>query len=307
DNPARLNIVSDIVDHTIAAVQWGEALGGWTALGEAEIFELEYWELEQAKLKRMPAPATLTGKVAVVTGGASGIGAACVEAFRGRGAVVVALDIDPSITGLAGADVHGIHCDVLDAQAVRDALQEAAGHFGGVDILVSNAGNFPKSEPIDSLDEQNLRASLALNFESHATLVRACLPFLKRGFDPAVLLVASKNVPAPGPGAAAYSAAKAALTQFGRVAALELGEHGIRVNTVHPNAVFDTALWSQETIASRAAAYGVTPEAYRRNNVLRTEVSSADVARLLVEIAGPAFAKTTGAQVPVDGGNERVI
>jgi NAD(P)-dependent dehydrogenase (short-subunit alcohol dehydrogenase family) len=114
-------------------------------------------------------------------------------------------------------------------------------------------------------------------------------------------------VPAPGPGAAAYSASKAALTQLARVAALEWGVHGIRVNVVHPNAVFDTAIWSEEVLARRAESYGLTVEEYRRKNVLRAEVTSKDVARMIVAMCGPAFARTTGAQVPVDGGNERVI
>jgi NAD(P)-dependent dehydrogenase (short-subunit alcohol dehydrogenase family) len=122
-----------------------------------------------------------------------------------------------------------------------------------------------------------------------------------------VVVVGSKNVPAPGPGAAAYSASKAALTQLARVAALEWGQDGIRVNTLHPNAVFDTALWSEEVLAERARHYGLTVEEYKRNNVLGVEVTSRDVASLAVALCTPLFARTTGAQIPVDGGNERVI
>ena len=121
------------------------------------------------------------------------------------------------------------------------------------------------------------------------------------------MLVASKNVPAPGPGAAAYSAAKAALTQMGRVAAMELGSHGIRVNMLHPNAVFDTGLWSGEVLDQRAAHYGLSVAEYRSRNLLGQEITSAHVGELAVALAGPAFARTTGAQIPVDGGNERVI
>jgi NAD(P)-dependent dehydrogenase (short-subunit alcohol dehydrogenase family) len=121
------------------------------------------------------------------------------------------------------------------------------------------------------------------------------------------VVVASKNVPAPGTGAAAYSASKAALTQLARVTALEWGSDGIRVNVLHPDAVFDTGLWTDDLVADRAASYGLTPEQYRTRNVLRAEVGSDHVAAAVVALCGPAFARTTGAQIPVDGGNDRVI
>lgn len=122
-----------------------------------------------------------------------------------------------------------------------------------------------------------------------------------------MVFIGSKNVPAPGPGAAAYSAAKAGLTQLMRVAALELGSAGIRVNAVHPNAVYDTGLWTDAVLAERAAHYNLSVAEYRSNNVLRTEVYSRDVAQMVLQMSGAGFRCTTGAQVPVDGGNERVI
>ena len=122
-----------------------------------------------------------------------------------------------------------------------------------------------------------------------------------------VTVIGSKNVPAPGPGAAPYSASKAALTQLARVAALEWGSDGIRVNVIHPDAVFDTAIWTDDVLKARAKSYGMTVAQYKTKNVLKTEVTSHDVARMAVEMLGPLFAKTTGAQVPVDGGNDRVI
>jgi NAD(P)-dependent dehydrogenase (short-subunit alcohol dehydrogenase family) len=121
------------------------------------------------------------------------------------------------------------------------------------------------------------------------------------------VVIGSKNVPAPGPGAAAYSASKAGLTQLARVAALEWGTDRIRVNIVHPNAVFDTGVWTEEVLRNRAEAYGLTVEQYKTNNILRVEVTSRDVAEMVAEMCGPLFAKTTGAQVPIDGGNDRVI
>jgi NAD(P)-dependent dehydrogenase (short-subunit alcohol dehydrogenase family) len=149
---------------------------------------------------------------------------------------------------------------------------------------------------------------MAVNVDANLSLLRACAPLLAdapRGGR--VVVNASKNVPAPGPGAAAYSASKAALTQLARVAALEWGRRGIRVNIVHPNAVFDTGVWDEATLESRAASYGLTVDEYRTNNVLGVEVTSRDVADVIVALCSPTFAKTTGAQVPVDGGNDRVI
>ena len=138
--------------------------------------------------------------------------------------------------------------------------------------------------------------------------MRECYPLLKLAPNGGrVVIIGSKNVPAPGPGAAAYSASKAALTQLARVAALEWGADGIRVNTIHPNAVFDTGVWTDEVLAARAGHYGLSVAEYKARNVLKTEVKSRDVAELAAEMCGPLFAKTTGAQVPVDGGNDRVI
>jgi NAD(P)-dependent dehydrogenase (short-subunit alcohol dehydrogenase family) len=120
-------------------------------------------------------------------------------------------------------------------------------------------------------------------------------------------MIASKNVPAPGPGAAAYSVAKAGLTQLARVAALELARYGIRVNTLHPDAIFDTGIWTEDVLEKRAAHYGLSVEEYKTKNLLRTELHAADVAELVTVLAGPTFSKTTGAQIPIDGGNERVV
>jgi NAD(P)-dependent dehydrogenase (short-subunit alcohol dehydrogenase family) len=139
-------------------------------------------------------------------------------------------------------------------------------------------------------------------------LLRETHPYLKLAPKGGrVVIIGSKNVAAPGPGAAAYSASKAALNQLARIAALEWGQDRIRINTVHPNAVFDTAIWTEETLASRAKSYQLSVEDYKKNNILGTEITSADVGELAAELCGSLFAKTTGAQIPIDGGNERVI
>ncbi len=303
------SIVAEIYDHTIDVILRAEAQGGFRALPSKDIFDVEYWDLEQAKLKKGGRPPEFTGEIALVTGAASGIGRAAVEAFLKRGAAVVGLDLDSGIQSLhARPDFLGLRCDVTDEAQVSTAVERAVLAFGGIDMLVLNAGIFPASRRIADLPAHEWRRSMTVNLDANLLLMRGCHPFLKaapRGGR--VVVIGSKNVLAPGPGASAYSASKAALNQLARIAALEWGADRIRVNTVHPNAVFDTGLWTEELLAQRAAQYGMSVAAYKTHNVLNTEVSSRDVAELAAEMCGPLFAKTTGAQVPVDGGNERVI
>ena len=301
-------IAGDIVAHTIPAIERAEMIGGWEALPEDDVFDVEYWELEQAKLARAPARADFSGRVAVVTGAASGIGRACVEAFLAAGACVAALDRNSSVEGLwDDVRVCACPCDVTDACAVAFAIESAVRRYGGIDFLVSNAGIFPATARIAELSPETWEKSLSVNLDAHLGLLQKALPFLEMGIDPAIVIVGSKNVPAPGRGAAAYSVAKAGLTQLARVAALEFAPAGIRVNVLHPNDVFDTGIWSREVLEARAAEYGMDVETYKRRNLLGVEVISSDVAALAVALCGRLFGRTTGAQVPVDGGNDRVL
>ncbi|MFZ1908868.1 MAG: bifunctional aldolase/short-chain dehydrogenase [Burkholderiales bacterium] len=302
-------IVEDLYDHTIDVIMRAEALGGWQAVDERHIFDIEYWDLEQAKLRKAGAAPQFAGEVALVTGAASGIGKACVEAFLRRGAAVVGLDRNAEIEVMwTRPDFTGIACDVTDANAVDAALGAAVKRYGGIDMLVLNAGIFPVSQPIQDIKLQTWHSAMAVNVEGNLIVMQACHALLKTApHGGRIVVIGSKNVPAPGPGAAAYSASKAALNQLSRVAALEWGKDGIRVNSLHPNAVYDTALWTDEVLTARAAAYNLSVDQYKRSNLLRTEVASKDVAELAAELCGPLFAKTTGAQIPVDGGNERVV
>lgn len=302
-------IVADLYSHTIDIIERAELLGGYKALPERDIFDVEYWDLEQAKLRKGGKPPMFAGEVALVTGAASGIGKACVESLLARGAAVVGLDINPDITSAYDRpDFLGVAADVTSADAITGALRATARAFGGLDMLILNAGIFPVSSAISELTAELWRRVMDVNLDANHTLLRECYPLLRLAPNGGrVVVIGSKNVPAPGPGMAAYSASKAALTQIARVAALEWGRDNIRVNTLHPNAVFDTAIWSDEIIEARAAGYGVGVDEYRKRNVLGAEVTSRDVAELAAEMCGPLFAKTTGAQVPVDGGNERVI
>jgi rhamnose utilization protein RhaD (predicted bifunctional aldolase and dehydrogenase)/NAD(P)-dependent dehydrogenase (short-subunit alcohol dehydrogenase family) len=304
------HIVRDLYSHTIDVILRAAALGGYRALPEKDIFDVEYWDLEQAKLRKAGPPPMFAGEAVLITGAASGIGRACVEAFMRRGAATAALDVNPQVVSAGGgrASYCGIECDVTSREGLERALDAAVRAYGGIDMLVLNAGIFPGSQRIEHLTDEEWRRVSAVNLEANVALLRMAYPLLTRSpRGGRVVVIGSKNVPAPGPGAAAYSASKAALTQLARVAALEWGGEGIRVNVIHPHAVFDTGVWSEDVLASRAAQYGKSVAEYRASNVLRTEVKSADVAELAAEMCGPLFARTTGAQVPVDGGNERVI
>jgi len=303
------NINADIYRHTMQIIQRAELAGAWTALPADKIFEVEYWELEQAKLRKGGTAPELQGEVALVTGAASGIGRACVESLLSRGAAVVGLDLDDSIETMLGqAAFLGIRCDVTDPIAVSSALQTGVQQFGGLDMLILNAGIFPGGAKVSELDDGLWRKVMGVNLDANMALLRDCYPLLRLAPGHGrVVVIGSKNVPAPGPGAAAYSASKAALNQLARVAALEWAVDGIRINTLHPDAVFDTGVWSDEVLQNRADHYGMTVQEYKTKNLLKTEISSRDVAELAAAMCGPLFAKTTAAQIPVDGGNDRVV
>lgn len=303
------NIVRDIALHTFDIIEDGERLGTYTALPEAELFDIEYWDLEQAKLSMGGAPAQLAGQIALVTGAASGIGRSIARHLLDLGACVVGIDISADVTTtFPGASWLGLQVDVRDRDALKAALDQTVARFGGLDMLVVAAGVFAESAPITGLDGSIWDRTLAINVGSVQTLFALAQPLLAESPTYGrVVVIGSKNVAAPGPGAAAYSASKAALTQLARVAALEWASDGIRVNMIHPDAVFDTALWTPELLAERAAKYGVSIEEYKRRNLLSTEVTSHDVAHMVGAMCTATFQATTGAQVPVDGGNDRVI
>jgi rhamnose utilization protein RhaD (predicted bifunctional aldolase and dehydrogenase)/NAD(P)-dependent dehydrogenase (short-subunit alcohol dehydrogenase family) len=307
--PRDARIVEELYEHTIDVIDRAEALERYEALPAQDLFDVEYWDLEQAKVKKAGKPPLFAGEIAWVTGAASGIGKAAVAALLARGAAVVGLDVNPAIETLHRRDDYlGLVCDVTDEAAIARALEQTARIYGGLDMIVLNAGIFAAAQSIKELPTNEWRRVMSVNLDANLALMRACHPYLRLAPQGGrVVVIGSKNVPAPGRGAAAYSASKAALNQLARIAALEWGGDGIRINTLHPNAVFDTGLWTEDLLAERAQRYGMTIAEYKTNNVLRTEVTSRDVAELAAEMCGPLFAKTTGAQLPVDGGNERVI
>ena len=308
-NMSEIGIISDIYEHTMQSILRAEKLGGFEALPAKDIFDLEYWDLEQAKLLKNKSSLAFEGEVVLITGAASGIGKACVESFLCRGSAVIALDLDPSIeTANSHKNYLGLICDVTNENALEELIEKGVQYFGGLDMIVLNAGMFPKGKKVSELLLEEWRDVFSVNLDANLNILRTVFPLLQASPNNGrVVIIGSKNVSAPGPGAAAYSASKAALNQLMRVLSMEWGEHGIRLNTIHPNAVFDTGIWTDEVLKSRAKQYNLTVEEYKTNNILGVEVYSKDVSELAAELCGELFSKTTAAQIPVDGGNERVI
>ena len=207
----------------------------------------------------------------------------------------------------AGGSAEALTLDVTDEDAVESATRAVLCAVGGIDIVVSNAG-IADAAPIDRLKLANWQRSLDVNATGHFLVTRATIRTMRQqGIGGSVVLVCTKNVFDPGADFGAYSAAKAAQLQLGRVLAIENGEHGIRVNMVNPDAVFsDSRLWSADLRAGRAAAHGVAlsqlEDFYRRRNLLQTTIQPEDVAEAALFLAGDRSAKTTGAVLPVDGG-----
>jgi NAD(P)-dependent dehydrogenase (short-subunit alcohol dehydrogenase family) len=273
------------------------------------MFDCEYWDLEQAKVRRSGPPPEFTGMVGLVTGAASGIGRACAAELMKRGAAVVGFDLSPQVASMfSGAGYLGLEVDVTDRDAQRHAVAQAVERFGGIDLVVIAAGIFGEPQKLSALDLETWSRVMSVNVDSVASLYRDLDPILRLSpVGGRVAVIATRNVPAPGRGAASYSASKAALTQLSRVAALEWAAAGIRLNLVHPDAVFDTAIWTEELLTQRAKEYGLTVEEYKRRNLLGVEVDSATVAAVVADLCSDRFRATTGAQIPIDGGNERVI
>jgi len=308
-NMSEIGIIADLYEHTMQCILKAENLGGWQALPASDIFDLEYWDLEQAKLQKSANTPEFQGEVVLITGAASGIGKACVESFLARGCAVVGIDLDISIESTSSSvNYLGLVCDVTNENALKDMLERSARYFGGIDMLVLNAGIFPGGKIVANLATDEWRKVFSVNLDANLILLREIYPLLKLAPNKGrVVIIGSKNVSAPGPGAASYSASKAALNQLMRILAMEWGGDGIRLNTLHPNAVFDTGIWTDEVLEARAKHYRLSVDEYKTNNILKVEVSSIDVAELAAEMCGALFSKTTAAEVPVDGGNDRVI
>jgi rhamnulose-1-phosphate aldolase/alcohol dehydrogenase len=313
--PKAAALARDIYLHTIGIMAGAEAMGGYRSLPEAEGFRAEYWPLELYKLTLAPPERELAGRVALVTGAAGGIGRAAALRLAAAGAQVVVTDRDASgIEAVAGAITEregagaALACplDVTRAEEVERAVERACLEYGGVDVIVSNAG-LAHCAPIEALELADWERSFAVNATGHFLVTRAALRhFRRQGTGGSLVFVATKNVTAPGKDFAAYSASKAAEAQLARVAAIEGGPLGVRVNMVNPDAVFGGSHLWDGIREQRAAAYGVAPErleeVYRGRTLLGVEVRAEDVAEAVLFLASDRSSRTTGAMLPVDAG-----
>jgi rhamnulose-1-phosphate aldolase/alcohol dehydrogenase len=313
--PKMATLARDIYLHTIGIMAGAEAMGGYRSLPEGEGFRAEYWPLELYKLTLAPPDRDLAGRVALVTGAANGLGRAIALRLAAAGAQVIATDVDAAgIESVAAAIVQregagaALACplDVTRPEAVDAAMERACLEYGGVDVIVSNAG-IAHCAPIEQLELADWERSMSVNATGHFLVTRAALRhFRRQGTGGAIVFVATKNVTAPGKDFAAYSASKAAEAQLARVAAIEGGPLGVRVNMVNPDAIFGGSHLWDGIRDQRAAAYGVEPDkletVYRGRTLLGVEVRAEDVAEAVLFLASERSSRTTGAMLAVDGG-----
>ena len=313
---ARARTTRDLYHRAIAVEDAAEAIGGFGSLTEAEAFAIEYWPLERYKLAQAPPKGELAGRIAVVTGGASGIGRATARRFAQLGAHVVVADRnEQGAHGVADELValHGLRralaiaVDVTNEASVERMLAETVHAYGGVDILVASAG-LATSASVTETSLEDWELNFAVLARGYFLAARETFRVLiEQGSGGSLVFVGSKNALVAGANAAAYSSAKAASLHLARCLAEEGGPHGIRVNTVNPDAVIqDSGIWSSDWKAERASTYGVTEDDlqsfYSGRTKLGVSVYPEDVAEAIAFLAGPRSAKSTGNVINVDGG-----
>ncbi|MCB1687740.1 MAG: bifunctional rhamnulose-1-phosphate aldolase/short-chain dehydrogenase [Halioglobus sp.] len=318
---ATARIAGEFYANAINVMRGAEAIGGYVGLDEQEAFNIEYWALEEAKLQRMPKPKPLAGRIALVTGGAGGIGSATARRLLSEGACVMLLDYSAealpgavqSLVEQAGSDhVRSAVCDVTEESQIKDAFDVCAREFGGLDILVANAG-IASSAPIEETTVELWRKNFDVLAEGYFLTARAAFPLLRLQRGGSIIFIGSKNGLAAAINASAYASAKAASLHLARCLALEGAPQGIRVNTVNPDAVIKgSSIWDGQWRQERAGAHGIDAgaeleEHYRNRSMLKRDVLPEDVAEAVYFFAGDASAKSTGNMLNVDAGNAQAF
>jgi rhamnulose-1-phosphate aldolase/alcohol dehydrogenase len=317
-------LAGEFYGNAINVMRGAEAIGDYIALDEQEAFDIEYWLLEEAKLKRMPAPKPMVGRIALVTGGAGGIGAASAARLLQDGACVLLADRDADAVeavraGFAkqfGKDVvRAAVCDVTDEAQVQAAFDDCAREFGGLDMLVANAG-IASSAAIEDTTLELWNRNYDVLARGYFLTTRAAWPLLKRMKEQggtSVVFIGSKNGVAAATNASAYASAKAAANHLARCLALEGAPAGIRVNVVNPDAVIrGSKIWDGDWRKERAGAHGIDPgseleEHYRQRSMLKRDVLPEDIAEAVYFLAGEMSAKSTGNMINVDAGNAQAF
>ena len=301
---AQARAAADIAENAIEVIADAEAIGRFESISEAEVFDIEYWSLEQAKLGRA-VELPLARHVVVVTGGGGGIGAATAAAFAREGAEVAVLDIDAAAAEACARRIGGaalaLACDVTRPEAVRAAFDRVCETFGGLDIVVSNAGAAWQGA-IGEVEDSVLRESFELNFFAHQSVAQNAVRVMRaQGMGGVLLFNASKQPLDPGPGFGPYGVPKAATLALARQYAIDCGAEGIRSNAVNADRV-RTGIYADGVLEERAEARGLSVSEYLAgSNLLKREVTADDVAQAFVALA--TARKTTGAILTVDGGN----
>ncbi len=313
---ATARIAAEFYINAINVMRGAEAISSYTALPRQEAFDIEYWLLEEAKLLRMPKPKPLTGKVALVTGSAGGIGKAVVKKYLDEGACVVLSDLDgdrlentkKELQQHYGKDVvAAAQCNVTDASSIQHAFASAVLNFGGVDIVVNSAG-LSISKSIEDHTEKDWDLLYDVLVKGQFLITQAAIKVMRQqklGGD--IINIVSKNALVSGPNNAGYGSAKAAQLHLSRLNAAELGANGIRVNTVNPDAVIaDSKIWEGDWAKGRAAAYGINveelPAFYAKRTLLNQVILPEDIANACFAFVGGLLSKSTGNVINVDGG-----
>jgi rhamnulose-1-phosphate aldolase/alcohol dehydrogenase len=324
NDKATARIAGEFYLNAINVMRGAEAIGQYIALDEQEAFDIEYWLLEEAKLQRMPAPREMVGKIALVTGGAGGIGAAVAQRLLKDGACVMLADLDggavetvrEQLSGRFGADVvRAVTCDVTSEEQVAAAVSACAREFGGLDILVANAG-IASSAPIGETSVALWARNFDVLAQGYFLTAKHAWPLLQSMADQggsSVVFIGSKNAVAAAKDASAYASAKAAANHLARCLALEGAGFGIRVNVVNPDAVIKgSRIWDGDWRKERAGAHGIDSgaeleEHYRQRSLLKRSVLPEDIAEATYWFASEASAKSTGNMINVDAGNAQAF